>query len=582
MRSSERPEHDGGAAPRPLGGVIHTYQRYDPKRLPPPLGDPPDVVSGAFGHLMTYGSLRRLTEEELARAVHLDASQIQGLGPSLDALIAMLEQRKAKILATYETDGVLREAGEAYRERRDSARPPRRLESAFRKAAGTEQLRDLERLWYRVDDETSSFARTLLHLVERLGEKYQVEELASKYEFTGRTSMSVAEALEIKEQLEMIDALLEQLREAMRTAQIAVIDIEALERFAEPQDVASLRAFQQQVQDYLREVAERQGLELTAEGYKLTPKAFRLFQSALLTEIFSELQASRSGRHTGPIVGEGAVEMPRTRPYEFGDSVVHMDATSSMINAMIRSAAEGGATDGRVRMKSEDIEIHLTRNNPKCATVVIIDMSGSMRYGGQYVNAKRMALALDGLIRTEYPGDYLQFVEMYSFAKVRHISELPGLMPKPVTVYDPVVRLKADMSDERITEMDVPPHFTNIQHALQQARRLLVPQDTPNRQVVLITDGLPTAHFEEQMLYLLYPPHPRTEEATMREALLCARERITINVMLVPSWSQTHEDVQFAQRMAESTQGRVIFTGGDDLDRFVIWDYVTQRRKIIG
>lgn len=68
----------------------------------------------------------------------------------------------------------------------------------------------------------------------------------------------------------------------------------------------------------------------------------------------------------------------------------------------------------------------------------------------------------------------------------------------------------------------------------------------------------------------------------MREAMSCAREGITINVLLVPSWSQTREDVQFAQRMAESTRGRVIFTGGDDLDRFVVWDYVTQRRTIYG
>ena len=106
-------------------------------------------------------------------------------------------------------------------------------------------------------------------------------------------------------------------------------------------------------------------------------------------------------------------------------------------------------------------------------------------------------------------------------------------------------------------------------------------QDTPNRQIVLITDGLPTAHFEEQMLYLLYPPHPLTEEATMREGMLCAREGITINIFLVPSWSQTEEDIRFAYRLAESTRGRVFFTSGNDLDRFVVWDYQSNRRDII-
>jgi uncharacterized protein with von Willebrand factor type A (vWA) domain len=98
---------------------------------------------------------------------------------------------------------------------------------------------------------------------------------------------------------------------------------------------------------------------------------------------------------------------------------------------------------------------------------------------------------------------------------------------------------------------------------------------------VLITDGLPTAHFEGEMLYLLYPPHARTESATMREGALCRREGITINMFLLPSWSQTREDVQFAYRLAESTRGRVFFTAGHDLDRYVVWDYLHRRREIL-
>src|SRR5207244_712318 len=210
-------------------------------------------------------------------------------------------------------------------------------------------------------------------------------------------------------------------------------------------------------------------------------------------------------------------------------------------NAMLRSGP--GLP---VRMKPDDIEIHRTRNNPKCATAVLLDMSGSMRYDGQYINVKRMGLALDGLIRSEYPGDFLQFVEMYTFAKPRHVSEVAGLMPKPVTIYNPVVRLKADLGNPDVSELAIPPHFTNIQHALQTARRFLSNQDTPNRQVALITDGLPTAHFEGNTLYMLYPPDPRTEEATLREAMLCAREGLTINIFLLNNWNQSPEDGRFA------------------------------------
>jgi uncharacterized protein with von Willebrand factor type A (vWA) domain len=137
------------------------------------------------------------------------------------------------------------------------------------------------------------------------------------------------------------------------------------------------------------------------------------------------------------------------------------------------------------------------------------------------------------------------------------------------------------MSRDDISEHQVPPHFTNIQHGLATARRLLATQNTPNRQIVLITDGLPTAHFEGEMLYLLYPPDPQTESATLREGQLCQREGITINLFLLPSWSQTEEDVRFAYRLAESTRGRVFFTAGRDLDRYVVWDYLARRREII-
>lgn len=567
-----------------LGGIIHTYQKYDPAKFPPPRSEAPDVVSPMFNHLMFYGGRRQLTPEELANAVRIDPSQIQGLGPSLDALIDMLRERKRRILETYETDHVLKKAFDRFHDDVAQVPPPDRLSKVFDRATREEQLRDLEQIWYRTEREYPDFAKDLVRLMEYLGEKYEVDELDAKYDFTGREAMTIPQALAIKEELEKIDELLKQLEEAKKNAQVGLIDMEALSEFAEPGDMDQLRSLQQQINEYLEQLAEMQGLERKAGGYELTPKAYRLFQSKLLEKIFSQLEAGRRGRHSGPIEGDGAVELPTTKPYEFGDSVSHMDIPQSMINAMLREGIEASRHQGtrRVRMRPEDIEIHGTRNTPKCATVLLIDMSGSMRHDGQYINAKRMAIALDGLIRSEYPGDFLQIIEVYTFAKPRHISEVPTLMPKPVTLHSPMMRMKADMSDPEISEIQIPPHFTNIQHGLQLARQYLSHQDTPNQQIMLITDGLPTAHFEGEMLYLLYPPDPRTEEATMRQGMLCAREGITINTFLLPNWWQTPEDVQFAHTMAEATGGRVFFTGGNDLDRFVVWDYVNHRRMIIG
>jgi uncharacterized protein with von Willebrand factor type A (vWA) domain len=498
-----------------------------------------------------------------------------------------LRERKRKILERFETDKVTKKAAKAFAERAEDTRPPKNLRDRFYHAVKGEQIRELERLWYAAGDDNSPFARNLMSLIEALGDKYQVEQLAAKYQFTGREALTVPQAIEVKEELERIDELIRQLEEARETAQIGVIDMEALAEFAEPGDIEQLSALQQQIQDFLREAAERQGLHERNGRFELTPQAYRVFQSKLLERLFSDLSPSRTGRHQDArIVGDGAVELQSTKPYEFGDSIANLDIPGSFINAMVRSGAERDASSPSaaalpIRLHQDDLEIHRTRNNPKCATVVLMDMSGSMRYEGQYINVKRMALTLEGLIRREYPGDALHFVELYSFAKPVERGRLIELMPKPVTVYDPIVRLRADMSRDDVSEHRIPPHFTNIQHGLATARRLLATKDTPNRQIVLITDGLPTAHFEGEMLYLLYPPDPRTESATLREGQLCRREGITINMFLLPSWSQSEEDVRFAYRLAESTKGRVFFTAGKDLDRYVVWDYLSRRRELL-
>ncbi len=560
-----------------FGGVIHTYLGYDPVKFPSPTADPPDLASVAMEHLLTYGNTRRLTEEELANAVKIDPSQIKGLGPSLEAIAEMLRERKRKILATYETDTVQKDAGRIFHEAAAGYKPPKKLADRFDKAVKEEQLRDLENLYYAVGNDRDPFAKSIISLAEKLGNKYEVDALAAKYDFTGRQSMTVPKAIEVKEELEMIDKLLAQIEEAKKTARVGIIDMDELSEFIDDAGMDGLRGLQQQINEYLRDQAEKQGVTPDRKGFQLSPKAYRLFQSKLLQTIFADLAASKTGRHSQAVTGEGAVESQRTKEYEFGDSVTQMDIPASMVNAMIR----GGAALP-VRMRPDDIVIHRTQVTPKAATAVLLDMSGSMRYNEQYVNVKRMALGLDGLIRTEFPGDFLQFIEMYTFAKPCCVADLPALMPKPVTLYDPVVRLKADMSDPTMSELQIPPHFTNIQHAMQLGRKFLSRQDTPNRQMVIITDGLPTAHFEGSDLFLLYPPDPRTEKATMREALLCAKENITINIFLLQSWNQTEEDVRFAYRMAQATKGRVVFTAGKDLDRFVVWDYVKQKKSIIG
>ena len=561
-----------------IGGIVQTYMKYDPVKFPSPTQPPSDIISSLFNGILASGDSRELTADELARAVRLDPEQFPGFVPCIDQMQAVLEERKQKILSTYETKSVHLKARKRFKKHaKNGPNASPELEKHLQQAVQQEQLYDLERIYYLAGDDASPLAQHVAQLIARLATKYEIDELVSKYAFTGCESLEISEAITIKEELEKIDELLKQLKEARDTAQIGMIDIDQLSKFMDQESMQSLDDMQKAIEDYVKDIAERQGLAEKNGKFELTPQAYRVFQGKLLSRIFSHLKESKSGRHSATATGEGAVELQSTKPYEFGDSLTHMDIPQTFINAMLRSGSQFP-----VRLKPEDIEIHRTRNNPKSATVVVMDMSGSMRYDGQYINVKRMAIAIDGLIRNEFPGDYLNFVEMYTFGKVRRSGEIIDLMPKHVTIHDPWVQLKVDMSREDVSELMVHQHFTNIQHSLRLARQLLASQDTPNRQIVLITDGLPTAHFEDNMLYMLYPPHPLTEAATMREGTLCARDGITINTFLVPSWSQSEEDIRFAHRLSEQTKGRVFFTAGGDLDRFVVWDYLNRKREILG
>lgn len=566
-------------APSRLGGVVHSYQKYDPQSFPSPTAEPDGTLANAaMEYMLEFGTLDGLTEEQLANAIRLDPSMFPRLGPSLDSIARMLRERRAKILATYKPEEAQAAARDEFEAMAARVNPPSKFKEPVMRAIRERQIRDLERLWYRQPEESSEFAKALLRLIQSLGNSFQIDELASKYPFTGRTAMDVEEALDIKQELETIDDLLKQIEDAKKNAQLAILDLDSLSEFADPEAMEQLNQVQKQIEDHIREMARQQGLEKAKDGFKLTPHAMRVFQKSVLSVIFSGLKASRSGRHDTGTLGEGPVETQKTRGFEFGDSPSQLDLPQSILNAAVRASS---APMDEFRVLPEDLVVQRTRVNPKCATAVLVDMSGSMRYNGQYVNSKRMALALDGLIRSEYPGDFLAFFEVASVAALVPSAEVAALLPKPVSIHNPVVRLKADLSDPNVLLSRLPQHFTNLQHGMRLARQVLASRDTPNRQILMITDGLPTAHFEGSELYMLYPPDPRTERETMREAAACAREGITINIFLVPSWSQSEEDVAFAHRLAETTRGRVFFTAGRDLDRFVVWDYVNQRRSII-
>jgi len=305
---------------------------------------------------------------------------------------------------------------------------------------------------------------------------------------------TVPEAIDVKDELETIEQLLQQIEDARKNAKVALIDMDALGQLIDRASSTRSAAFKRQVEALIEQMAARAGAG--AEGPAATSSRRRRCGSSKASS--SRRYSPRSIPH-GPaairvnVTGDGAVEMVPTRPYEFGDSGGPYGHSRL---ARERDAAAGCASQGgavALRLQPRDIEVHRTRNTPTCATTVVLDMSGSMRYGGMYVNVKRMALALQGLVQKEFPGDYLQFIEMYSFARPRPLGEIATLLPKPVTIFDSVVRLRADMADPRFRKPTSRPTSPTSSTRWLLSRQYLARQDTPNKQVIVITDGLPTA-----------------------------------------------------------------------------------------
>jgi uncharacterized protein with von Willebrand factor type A (vWA) domain len=292
------------------------------------------------------------------------------------------------------------------------------------------------------------------------------------------------------------------------------------------------------------------------------------------------------GRHHATYTGDGNVEMTTTKPFEFGDSLTSLDLPSSLLNSAIRQLGSDTAPEaGRIRIDSRDFMVHETKGAASTAIVMLIDQSGSMSRFGRFFNAKKLALALDALIRTEYPEDKLSFICFSTFAKPVGVGSIPELAPKPVTMMGGTVNLRVDFFREGAERQKamIPEHFTNLQKGLELARVQLANSDTRNKSILLITDGAPTAFYEGSCLYLTYPPNERTYEATMREVRRVTDDKITINTFMMGNEYDGgyFGEGDFLEQMHRVNQGRLIYPAPDKLTQYVLKDYLDHKNKII-
>ncbi|MGI9120406.1 MAG: vWA domain-containing protein [Acidimicrobiales bacterium] len=363
-----------------------------------------------------------------------------------------------------------------------------------------------------------------------------------RYDFSGADPLTWGEAAEVLAELGDLDQLEQLMAGAVNPGALAEVDLERASQLLGEDAALSL----ERMTEVAKMLSDAGFIEQREGRYQLTPRGTRRIGAHALDELFARLGADTLGRHEVPRLGVGHERAYQSKPYEFGDPF-NLDIHRSLGNAIQRS---GGGTP--VRLEPADFEVEQTELATRAATVVMLDVSLSMAMRDNFLAAKKVAMALHALISSQFPRDFLGMV---TFGKVAR-----------------------ELRPERLPEVSWDFDYgTNIQHGLALSRRLLSRQ-SGTRQVVMITDGEPTAHFEAGMVepFFNYPPVRETVDATLTEVNRCTAEGIRINTFVLDA---THELRHFVEQLTRLNRGRAFFTTPEDLGDYVLVDFLDRRRS---
>ncbi|MEM7681485.1 MAG: VWA domain-containing protein [Planctomycetota bacterium] len=317
---------------------------------------------------------------------------------------------------------------------------------------------------------------------------------------------------------------------------------------------------------------------------RLTPQMLKGIEHRALEEIFSELKRGVRDGHRSTEIGRSPERTEGLRPYQFGDPLSELALGETMRNAVARQRAADGRIQPPIRLQPSDFELHQTESSADCATVMLLDLSGSMFRYGRFIQAKRVALGMRALLNMKFPLDSIDFIGFYSLAEPMTERDLPLVMPKPVSIRDYEVRIQVPLEQARQDPERIPLHFTNLQLGLREARRVLARRGASNKQIFVVTDGQPTAHVDEnpdgqEILHLLYPPTQATREATLKEAMKCRQSgiRIASFALIEDYWGM--DWVGFIEQMTRLTRGVAYYCTSDDLSSTVIESYLTGKKS---
>jgi uncharacterized protein with von Willebrand factor type A (vWA) domain len=337
--------------------------------------------------------------------------------------------------------------------------------------------------------------------------------------------------------------------------------------------------------DILKLLVKEGYLEKDEKGqFVVTPRGVKRIEEKALDELFTITKKDSLGKHPTDFKGPGTVRHEDSKPYEYGDPVANLNLHETLKNAMHRQsrsrAGEPGALvtggSGRLHVEEEDFVVYENEYQTSCATVLLLDMSGSMARYGKFYQAKKVALALQGLIRGRYTEDSLKIIGFYTYASPLTERGVLKSAPKPVSIFDSRVFLRVSLDNP---PKFVPEHFTNIQAGLRFARHHLRKQPAANKQIICVTDGEPTAHLEGRDLLLVYPPSERTARHTLQEVHACVNEGIRLSTFALIEDYYYHGLMNFVDQMARESRGLAVYCTAGELGKYVLDSFVSGRRS---
>ena len=512
----------------------------------------PDEIFSKLGEYLSYtDDVRQALEWLLRQGAELSGLRVPGLDEILEQVRNRMREHYRDFDLSHALDEMRRKLDELLDLERDTLaeRRPENPDLAAKEAFldqlphglsdAITQLKD-----YSFEDEQA--ANEFANLLEELENIQRLEEFLKKHgeSFHGPDALDYERALEVMREMER----LRQLEQSLMSGDLQGIGLEDLRELLGAETAQDFENLRQ-----MMAILQESGYLMNREGQMaLSPKGVRKIGQLALRDIYQGLLRDRPGSHANETRGAAAIRPEVSKAYQHGDPL-NLDLVGTLKESLTRGPASP------LRLAPNDFRVYDADDATSTSTVLLLDMSWSMSWEGRFAAAKKVALAMESLIRSRYPRDYFAIVGFFTRAVELKLKDLP----------------------EASWNMGDP--FTNLQDGLRLGAELLARHRSTNQHFIVITDGQPTAYFQKGRLFCEWPLSfggisMRAAQETLKEVERVTRLGITINTFMLDDSPSLRA---FVERMTRINRGRALYTRPDRLGEYLLVDYLSQKRKKI-